>query len=375
MTCGKHVAPQCPPFPPGRARRLVAAFVFVAAGPACREATPADPAPNAGAAPATPVEVAVARDGDLTDDWKFLGEVRALARATLAAGAAGAVRSVHARVGDAVPRGALLVEVDPDLASARVRTTRADLLQSREALAQAEREVRRLTGLSADVIPEIERERARSRVRELGAQTQAREAALAQAQAELSRHRVEAPFDGIVAERRVDTGDWVSPGDPVLELVSTGEVEVIVEASRVLLGATKPGDSVDLVAGENSATGRVTGLVPALDPVSRTLRIRVVPNGPIDWLVPGDTVSVAFTIRRASRGGVIVPVDALVGTGPSARVVRVDAEERAAPVSVEVLAQSGGQALVKGDGLVAGTRVVVRGNERARPGQPVTVMP
>ena len=89
----------------------------------------------------------------------------------------------------------------------------------------------------------------------------------------------------------------------------------------------------------------------------------------------GGLRSAGFESPLADREGVIVPIDAVVGTGRRARVVRVDEEARADPVAVEVLAQSGSDALVKGDGLIPGTRVIVRGNERARPGQPVKVMP
>jgi multidrug efflux pump subunit AcrA (membrane-fusion protein) len=45
----------------------------------------------------------------------------------------------------------------------------------------------------------------------------------------------------------------------------------------------------------------------------------------------------------------------------------------AQPIDVTVVATAEAQVLVRGDGLAAGDQVVVRGNERLRPGQPLQV--
>lgn len=325
--------------------------------------------------PPAKVRIAPAEARALEDTWRFLGNVRADARASVAAGAEGAVTKVAAKLGQTVGRGRLLVEIDPELAVARAAIARAEVDVAAEGLAQARREVTRLESLRRNVVPELERERASSTARSRQAALASARARLQEAKATLGRHRIRAPFAGVVAARLVDPGDWVKVGDPVLELVSSEGLDIVVDANRALLRHVKQGTTATIIDGERSAPARVTGVVPALDPVSRTLRVRLVTVDEAPWLLAGASVDVAFQIALdATNGQVAVPVDALL-TGPTeTRVVKV-VDGEAAPLVVEVLAKARGTALIRADGLAVGDAIVVRGNERLRPGQAVEVVP
>jgi RND family efflux transporter MFP subunit len=317
------------------------------------------------------VEVAAAREGQLSDTWTVLGEVRALERAELAAGASGAVKSVAAREGDAVGEGALLVEVDPDLAVAELAAARAETARLEAELTLAKQTLARVGRVADGVLAASEVEQTETRVTALGAQLEGAKAAERLAGARLGRHRVRAPFDGVVARRHVDPGDWVDPGVPVLDFVRADSVEVVVDAPLDLASRVRVDDVVRL-AGQ--ATGRIVGVVPALDPTSRTAPIRVAPDGPIEGTVPGSPVQVGFDV--AMSGGVIVPRDAVVPGPTESRVFKV-VDGTARPVGVRALANTADEVLVEvlgGATLAAGDRLVVRGNERLRPDQAVTVV-
>lgn len=317
------------------------------------------------------VEVAPVREGTLRDEWTFLGDVRAQNRAELAAGASGAVTTVRVREGDRVAAGDLLLEVDPALALARVEVAAAAEALAAEQLEQARRDVQRVERIGAGLLAEAEIERARSLVKTQAAQLEMRRASAAEARAEYARHRIKAPFAGVVAGRRVDPGAWVSPGQPVLELVSLGDVEVLVSASADIVGAVKEKDEATL-HGREDVPAEVVGIVPALDPVARTVRVRLRPREVPAWLLAGSAVRVTFAINLSGRG-VVVPRDALV-TGPvDTKVMRVE-KGTAQPIDVIVVATAAADALVVGDRLLVGDQVVVRGNERVRPGQPVRTM-
>ncbi|MEO1230343.1 MAG: efflux RND transporter periplasmic adaptor subunit [Myxococcota bacterium] len=313
--------------------------------------------------------MAPVRSGSVRAAWAFPAEVRALARASLAAGADGPVEKVAVRVGDRFARGDLLLEVDRSLAAARLGIADARVGAARETLAQTEREAQRLVGLPSGVVAEQQREQADSRKTTAAAELAARRAERAEAAAELDRHRIRAPFDGVVSRRLVDRGDWVRVGDPSLEVVASGGVELIVDAGRTLLGKVSPGDAATVVSGNIPLT--VAGVVPALDPSTRTLRIRLVTKGaPPPELVPGAAVEVRFEVALAEPGSVIVPQDALLFDGQRTRVVK-NREGKAAAVEVEVLARAGDDVLVRSSELAEGEQVIVRGNERVRPGQAV----
>ena len=72
---------------------------------------------------------------------------------------------------------------------------------------------------NSDIAAAAEIEQATSERKRAEAERRRAKAAEAEARAQLGRHRVVAPFDGVVANRRVDPGDWVDPGVEVIELV------------------------------------------------------------------------------------------------------------------------------------------------------------
>lgn len=325
---------------------------------------------------AAKVVVAAVREGAVRGAWTFPGDVRARARATLGAGAEGPVRAVYPRIGDRFKKGGVLVEIDRALAVARWSLAKARVKEATELLAQAEREAGRLRSLAQGVVPEQEREQAVSRRATAVAALEARKAEASEARVLLERHRVGAPFNGVVGDRMVDPGDWVRVGDPVLEVVSVDDVDIVVDAGQALLPKVQVGSKAWL-ADAPQVVLRIAGVVPALDPVTRTLRIRLAPLEPLpaDW-VPGRSVKVTFEVDFQESGAVVVPQDALLFDGEKSRVVKVT-DGKAQSVSVEVLRRSGGEALVTAaagaDELGVGDPVIVRGNERVRPGQPVVI--
>ena len=276
---------------------------------------------------------------------------------------------VTVREGDTVAAGVLLVEVDSDLAAAQVSVARAEARRFQADLAQAERTLARLMRVGSSVLAVSEIEQAETLVATLRAGSDGATAQARLAEAQLARHRVTSPFPGIIAERHVDTGDWVTPGTRVLDVVRTDSLDLRVDAPVELAQRVSVGDSVRL---GTSGLGVVVGVVPALDPVSRTAPIRVSPSGDVSGLIPGSTIDVVFDV--AVSGGVIVPRDAVVQGAVDTRVFRVS-DDSAEPVVVQVLATTATEALVSAEGLHAGDALVVRGNERLRPGQRVMVAP
>ncbi|MEM6993283.1 MAG: efflux RND transporter periplasmic adaptor subunit [Myxococcota bacterium] len=359
-----------PPWPKALLRCALVVGLFVGVG-ACSLPASEAAQERKGPPPTAKVVVATARREVLTDRWVFLGEVQATSRAMLSAGADAEVRSVVPRVGDRVAAGDVVARLDGTLAKARVAAARASKTATSQELAQAQRDRERAEQLGASVLAEAEIERDVTRANTLADRTTALKAAEREAKAALGRHRVVAPFSGVVAGRFVDPGDWVGPGDPVLELVDDTQVEVMVAASRELLLRVQAGD-VAVVRGEGKQVeAEIRGIVRALDPVTRTAKVRLVPNQVPSWMLPGTSLDVEFAVPR-DEPGVVVPRDALVYGAVQSRVVTVH-DGKAVLVPVEVVATVDDSALVRAEGLAVGDTVVVRGNERLSAGQPVVV--
>ena len=337
----------------------------------CEGEAPAKSGPN-GPPPAR-VWVGEVRSGTIEAQWSFLGDVSALQHARLAAGASGEVRRVLVRVGDYVKRGDLLVEVDPSVAAARVRAAAASEQAGSAELERARRDAERLSVAGPDIAAAAEIEQATSERKRAVAERGRLEAAEAEARAQLGRHRVKAPFDGVVAARRVDPGDWVDPGVEVIELIDDRGVEVLASVPPEVAHFLSVGDKATLALRGATTAATIRGIVPALDAESRTIRLRLVPDEPTSWLLPGAAVDVLLTIKRSEEGALVVPRDALVYGIANIHVVK-SVEGKAEPVPVEILARGRDEVLIRAEGLAAGDTVVTRGNERVFPGQPLIVL-
>jgi membrane fusion protein (multidrug efflux system) len=285
------------------------------------------------APPSIPVLYEEVKAGELDETWTMTGVVRAASYATVAAQVPGEVRRVDVVEGAMVEQGAAMLLVDDAAAQASLARFKAEA-----ELAAANGDGR---------APWL-----RARVDELGV--------------ELVRHEIKAPFRGIVARRYVDPGDWVFPGDPCFDLVTLGEVEVVLDGPPELVGDVQPGATATLV-GRNKVLGEVMAIIPVRDVQTGMVRVRVRPAEPRDWLIHGAEVGVQLPLTRTAEG-VVVPVEAVVDGEVGPEVVRI-AGDRAVRVPVVRLAWSDDAVLVRAPDLRAGEEVVVTGPDRLRTGQ------
>jgi len=314
--------------------------------------------------------VAAVGHGALSAQRTFLGRARALSTTTLAAGVAGTVAEVAVRSGDTVEEGAVLARLDTDLITPRLEAARAAARQVNAELKQARRARDRAAKLPHPVVTEAERERLDSQVEALEAALSARRAEAARLRAEKARHTVAAPFAGTVRARTIEPGMWVNPGQPLIELVSTDDLEVEVDVDPALLPHIGKDAKATLV-GSTTIEATVKGVVPALDALTRTVRVRLAPASKAPWLLAGGAVDVRFTWQ--TEPGLVVDRDALVRGPSGVRVVEV-VDGAAVPRPVKIVATAEQEAVVVGKGLTRDAQIITRGNERIRPGQKVAIV-
>jgi RND family efflux transporter MFP subunit len=212
----------------------------------------------------------------------------------------------------------------------------------------------------------------------------AQEAQVERIDDQLSKHTIRAPFDGWVVERFTEKGQWVARGGLIARIAELDRVEIEVQVPELLIGSLSAGATVrlDIDAAPNQTwIGTVERVVPQADllsrsfPVKVTLENRVVDGQPV---LRGGLLARAWLPVGKTGLAVVVPKDALVlGAGPPF-VYAVETTAPGAgtvrPVPVTLGAAVGGAVEVRGD-IAAGQLVVVRGNERLRPGMAVSFAP
>jgi RND family efflux transporter MFP subunit len=332
------------------ARALVAVAFVVGCGGGEAAPQPGDPA-----AP-TVVEPVLVVSMPVDETWSFPGKVRALERAKLAAPTEGTLSVVEKREGEAFEAGDLLVQIDTSVLEARVDAARARVDAAGAEINAYERAAGQLLAAGAGGAEvagaHADAEAARGRLRGLRAEAQAMAV-------ELVAHELRAPFAGVVVARHADPGDWVRAGTPVLDILSNGRLEVVVDAPAQALGAIAVDERAS-VLGVGVAPAVVVGVVPAVDPETGRVRVRVEPVEPPTWLLPGATVGVRLPLEDADAELPVVPRSAVAETSEGQVVFRL-VDGRSVPVKVSVLASREDLVLVESADLAVGDQVARQG--------------
>jgi RND family efflux transporter MFP subunit len=139
---------------------------------------------------------------------------------------------------------------------------------------------------------EVERQRAEMQ----GAQANLRSLDL-----ELEKTRYAAPFNGIISERHVRLGQYVSLGDKLFHVTGASPLEVRFTLPGAQLTSLKRGDIVTVSPISSfrlSTTATVTHISPVIDPGSDSVEVAAVLNSKVQGLSLGSIASIRFTKAR-----------------------------------------------------------------------------
>lgn len=260
----------------------------------------------------------------------------------------------------------------------RGTSTTDELLDGERELRQAEAILQssRATLALAEAGPRQEK------VAQAAAAVVAQEAAVERIDDQLSKHTIRAPFNGWVVERFTEEGQWLSRGGLVARIAELDTVEIDVQVPEVSIGSLATGIDVRLEfdgAPDQTWIGRVERIVPQADLLSRSFPVKIslanrVPDG--QPVLRGGMLARAW-LPVGKRGlTTVVPKDALVLGGPAPLVYAVMTADDASqgvvrPVEVSLGSTIDGAVEVRG-GIDPGQMIVIRGNERLRPGMTVS---
>lgn len=226
----------------------------------------------------------------------------------------------------------------------------------------------------------------KEQVAQAAAAVAVQEATIERIDDQLGKHTIRAPFDGWVIERFTEKGQWLARGGLVARIAQLDRVDVEVQVPESSVTKLRRDAEVRLefdAAPERTWIGRVARIVPQADLRSRSFPVLVTVE---NIVVDGDPVLRGGMLARAwlpvgkAEPVTVVPKDSLVlgGGTPLVYVVDVAGGSSAGPATGTVRAASvslgaavGGNVEVR-SGLERGQLVVVRGNERLRPGMTVS---
>lgn len=279
-------------------------------------------------------------------------------RATLAAEVAGNVEALSVELGQRVRKGQVLARID-------TRALRQQLAEAEALFNQAQDRFDRAEKLFA------KRSITKEQHIDAIAGRDVAEARLASARLLLEKSEVRAPWNGHVAAKRVEVGDYAGPGQPLIDLVAMDRLKVRAPASAADVPYLRIGVPVvvrvDVFAGE-TFEGEVVRMGAELDPSTRTLEVEAEIDNPDLRLRPGLFGRMELE-RRTLADALMVPLTSVIDF-EDRKVIYV-VNDGVAQLREVTLGPVMAQRVVVTSGLSSGDRFVVAGQQSVADGQRV----
>ena len=166
---------------------------------------------------------------------ELTGSFTARRAAQLSPRLSGLVETIDIDAGDQVAAGNVIVRLDDQLAELQLAQAEAAVAQSQASFDEAVRLRDEALRLGEDrFFPDTEIQARKSAVQVARAALDVARAERDTAAERLARHAIIARFDGVIARRLTEAGEWVETGTAVAELVAVDDLWLDVQAPQRL---------------------------------------------------------------------------------------------------------------------------------------------
>jgi len=254
------------------------------------------------------------------------GTVEAVNQSTVSAQTAGRVAEIGYDVNDFVPKGTVIVRFTDTEQRAALRKATASLGEAQARLDEADKEFERVSAMfENETISKARFEQVKANRAAAAARLDAAQSGVTTAEEQLEYTVVRAPYAGIVAERFIEVGEVVKPGQPIMSGLSLQSLRVNVDIPQSMFKPIREiGKAFVYADGQRIAADGLT-FYPVADPITNTFTVRVnLPDGSAT-LFPGMFVKVGFVVGEARR--LLVPERAVVRRSELTAVYIVKGEQ------------------------------------------------
>ncbi len=331
------------------------------------------PAPATAADDCIPVKTAVVDSRDLRLTVGGIGTLEAVRQVMIRPEINGLLESVHFEEGNTVEKGELLYSIDDNKIRAELDAKQAALEESLANLDNARRIYQRRERLfKQDLGTEAERDEAQARYKALSAQVERIKAEIEGTREALADTRIKAPFAGLIGERHVDPGEWVSAGTGLSPLVQIDRLKIAFTVPEKYAGRIETGQQITArapAAPEKEFDGTVYFVSPVIREDTRSFLIKAHIDNPEKTLLPGGFASVNLVLE-VLRERPVIPEQALIPTRDGYMVFVVDEDGKARGQTVSIGLRKLGFVEIT-EGLSAGETVIRAGHISVKEGDPV----
>ncbi len=173
---------------------------------------------------------------------------------------------------------------------------------------------------------------------------------------------IEAPLNGIVLEKMVLEGGYITPGMNLYKIADLSSLWIMADIYEYEVPLVKVGQTAHVTLPYypgRSYRATVNYIYPSLDPVSRTVKVRLSMKNPGLLLKPEMFANVEIIVSSGSR--LVIPREAVIDSG-TRQIVYVEKKPGLYEMRDVTLGQRGEDYIEVLKGIKRGERVVTSGN-------------
>ena len=251
-----------------------------------------------------PPPVAVTAQAATAEKWQgtvpAVGTLQAVNGVDISAAVSGLVKEVAFQSGQTIRKGQLLVRLDADVEQSDLRSAQADAELAR-LQASRQRSLVKSDAVSQSALDKAE------------AELKVREAKTAAMRALIEKKTVLAPFDGVLGVRRVDLGQYVQPGQAIVNLQDLSVMLAAFAVSQKELGNLHVGATIHMTTDAwpgRVFDGQIQAIEPRVDDKTGMIQVQGRFPNPDGALRPGMFAKIEI-LRAATAAVTTVPVSAV----------------------------------------------------------------
>jgi len=310
-------------------------------------------------APPIPVEAVLAQATSLRDAISVNGSTVPNEEVAITAEVPGKIEQLQFEEGQFVKEGQVLLRLDDE----ELQAERQRLVVQRRLNQKIAERLKALYEKEGVSLQEYE---------VAAAEVEKTEAEITLLDAQLEKRVIRAPFSGRLGLRMVSEGSYLSPGTPIVQLISTNPIKLEFDVPEKYSQAVEVGSRVEfrLDGSDRRFHAKVMAREPNIDPDTRTLRFKATAPNPGGGILPGAFADVQVELEEFA-GTILVPTQAIIPELNNKKVFRYR-NGKAEPAIVETGIRQERYIQVV-EGLSPGDTVITTGLLQIKPGAPVTL--
>lgn len=325
------------------------------------------------APPPAKVLVSTIFQEDVSENRPFVGRLYYDTTSQISSEVSGLVEVVAVHEGELVKKNAPLIRLNTELLDEEINLNLIQIEQINLQINHAEKNYKRLENLfKKKGVSEKAYDDALYAYQHSLKEKQIAELELKKLLLEMEKSAIRAPYDGIIMRKHVDSGDWVQQGKQLIQLGATDDLFVKVPIAETLLQFVKTGSkvAVEIKAFNQELHGTIEAVDPVADAKTKNVFIKV--RIPSQANIAENMSATVFLPISARKNLSIIPRDALIKM-QGADFVYTITDDKAAILPVNIVTFLGDRIGADNPHFSEGMKVVIEGNERLRPDQPVVV--